>query len=291
MHNTIHPLRIEKICLDQFGFFIRRHRRYLVVFLALYCYCLFSWRRTALLRAGHCLIQHLDDVLDGDRLVDVHPLAYVDDLLRQVESGHYELTLPISTLACFVFAEADARCGQDADIRSELLALIRTLCFDRQRLDARMLLPQATLAEQHCRTFIHSINVSLMMVDSRLRAEDVPEMVGALAWCSPMRDLPDDLRRGLVNIPLEVIEQARREGVETLGYDALIATHAVRAWLRQEFQRGQENLRTVPRRLRKLWPKRGVLEIWAFYVEVERYAARYARKHKALLDTLEDQQP
>ena len=284
MSHSLSLLRIERICLDEFGFFIRRHRRYLVAFLAIYFYSLFSWRRMALLRAGHCLIQHLDDVMDGDRPVDVHPFVYVDDLLRQIESGEYDLTRPIPALACFVFAEADARCKAGTDIRAELLGLINTLRFDRQRLDARAVLSKAALEEQHRRTFVYSINVSLMMVDSSLRADDVPEMVGAFLWCSPMRDLSDDLQRGLINVPLEVLEQARREGAQSLSYDALIATPVVRAWMRQEFQHGQQNLDAVPKRLRKLWKKRGALEILAFFLEIKRYAGLYARKHRAILD-------
>ncbi len=276
--------RIEKICLDEFGFFIRRHRRYLVTFLAIYFYSLFSWRRLALLRAGHCLIQHLDDVLDGDRPVDVHPLVYVDNLLRQIESGEYNLTQPISALACFVSAEADSRLKAGTDIRATLLALIKTLRFDRERLDAHAVLSKAELEEQHRRTFVYSINVSLMMVDSSLRADDIPEMVGAFLWCSPMRDLHDDLQRGLINVPREVAEQAQREGAQSLTYDALIATPAVHTWIQQEFQLGQQNLQAVPTRLKKYWNKRGALEILAFFLEIKRYARLYVRKHRAIVE-------
>lgn len=216
--------------------------------------------------------------------MDVHPLVYVDDLLRQIENDEYDLTRPIPALACFVFAEADSRCKAGTNIRAELLALIKTLRFDRQRLDARTVLSKVELEEQHRRTFVYSINVSLMMVDFSLRVDDVPEMVGALVWVSPMRDLPDDLQRGLINVPLEVLEQAWREGAQSFNYDVLVATPVVCAWMRQEFQRGQQNLQVVPKRLRKCWKKRGALEILAFFLEIKRYAGWYARKHHAILD-------
>jgi hypothetical protein len=270
-------LRIEKICLQEFAHFIRRSRRYLVTFLAIYAYSLLGWRRTRLLRAGHCLAQHIDDVLDGDRFVDAPPLAYVDDLLRQIATGVYDRTAPIPALACFVFGEADTA------TRSEFIALIETLRFDRQRLEDRLLLPQAELAEQHRRTFVHSMNISLMMTASPLRAADVPEMVASLSWVSPMRDLRDDWQRGLRNIPLEVVEQARREGASSLDYDDLIATPAVRAWIRQEYQKGRATLDALPNCLRPLWKTRGALEIFAFYVEINRYSARYARKYRKIL--------
>ncbi len=283
MPDLVSPLRIEKICLQEIGFFIRRHRRYFFTFLAIYFYSLFSWRRMRLLRAGHCFIQHIDDVLDGDRVVDLPALAYVDNLLLEIETGRYRPASPISTLACFIFTEADSRLRDNSNIRAELLDLIRVLRLDRQRLDARLPLSEAALSEHHRQTFTYSINASLMMVDSSLRAADVPEMVGALAWVSPMRDLQNDLQRGLINIPLDVIEQARHEGVDGFDYNALIATHAVRAWIRREFRRGQENLHALPKRLRKLWRKRGALEIFAFFVEIQRYAMAYAHKHRAVL--------
>lgn len=267
------PNRIERICLHEFGHFIRRHRRYFITFLAIYFYSLFSWDRLRLLRAGHCLAQHLDDVLDGDRIVDAPPLDYLDDLIRQIESDDYHLNASIPTLACFIFRRADP------PLRAELLALFRTLRADRERFEARRLLPRSQLEELHRNTFVHSMNVSLMMVGSTLRASDVPEMVGALSWVSPLRDLREDLARGLVNIPLEVLSDA-----EDLKYDALITSPSIRVWIREEFQKGQKHLRAVPKRLRSHFPKRGVLEIWAFYFEISRYAVRYIRKHREILE-------
>lgn len=271
-------LDIEKICLQEFGCFIRRHRRYLVTFLAIYGYSLFSWRRMRLLRAGHCLFQHVDDVLDGDRPVSVPALTYVDNLLREIESGHYDLKSPISALACYVFTEADARLRDGQNIRAALLGLITTLRFDRERMDARLQHPEAILRAHHRQTFIYSMDVSLMMIDSPLRAADVPEMVDALAWVSPMRDLPADLQRGLINIPLDVLA-----GAGSLDYTGLIALPAVRAWMCREFERGQASLRALPQRLWSHWPKRGTLEIFAFFVEIQRYAVAYQRRHHDIL--------
>ncbi|HXD09219.1 MAG TPA: hypothetical protein VN653_04085 [Anaerolineales bacterium] len=279
------PAWIEKICLREFLYFIHRHRRYFITFIAIYLYSLFAWRRTRLLRASHCLAQHIDDILDGDREVDIPPLAYVDELLYQVETGNYSLNSPISALACYVFNEAELQSTVDKNIRAELLSLFKTLRVDRQRFEACQPLPKEQLDKQHHRTFIHAINISLMITGSRLRASDVPEMVGALSWVSPMRDLREDLQRGLINIPLEVVAQAQNEGASSLNYDDLITTRTLRDWIRQEFQRGQASLNAIPARLRMLWPKRGTLEIWAFYMEIKRYAARYARNHRDILES------
>lgn len=273
----INPFVIEWICLREFDYFIRRNRRYFITFVAIYLYSIFSWNRLRLLRAGHCLTQHIDDVLDDDRIVDFAPLDYIDDLMRQVELHDYHLKTPISILACYVFTEADARYKGDNDLRGELLELFKTLRKDRERFEAKRPLLRAEVDNQHRRTFVHSISASLMMVDSKIRAADTPEMVGALSWASPMRDLQDDLQRGLINIPLEVIEQAESEGLHTLIYDELIATSAVKTWIKQEFKTGWEHLMNMPKRLRTLGFQRGTVEIWAFYMEIKRYARRYAK--------------
>jgi hypothetical protein len=225
-----------------------------------------------LLRAGHCLAQHIDDVLDGDRNVGIPPLDYLDDLIRQIEADDYGLDASIPALACFVFQEANP------SLKAELLALFHTLRLDRERFESRRLLTQAELNELHNNTFVHSMNASLMMVGSSLRACDFPEMVGALSWVSPMRDLRDDLARGLINVPLEVLN-----GGKNLDYDCLIEQSSIRAWIRDEFNKGQACLQALPRKLRSHFPKRGVLEIWAFYFEISRYAVRYKRKYREIL--------
>jgi len=288
MAELLDPVKIEKICLREFLFFVRRNRRYSITFLAIYFYSLFGWRRTRLLRACHCLAQHIDDVLDGDRKIDRPPLDYIDELLDQIETGEYDLNSPISTLACFVFNEAGVRSTANKNIRVELLSLFKTLRVDRQRLDKHMPFPKEKLDEQHRMTFIHSINVSLMITDSNLLASDVPEMVGALCWVSPMRDLREDLQRGLINIPLEVLEQACGKDPLSFDYDELVAALPIQNWIRQEFQRGQKSLSAIPMRLRTLFPKRGAFEIWAFYLEIKRYAARYARDNRAILENDND---
>src|SRR5262245_19264492 len=62
-------LHVEMLCVREVTRFARRHRRYLLTGIAIWGYSLRRWRRTRLLRAGFCLTQHIDDVLDGDRRV------------------------------------------------------------------------------------------------------------------------------------------------------------------------------------------------------------------------------
>ena len=57
------------------------------------------------------------------------------------------------------------------------------------------------------RTFQLSLDLMLSAARAELRSEDVPTLAPLLGWCSVVRDLEEDLALGLVNIPLEVVEQ------------------------------------------------------------------------------------
>src|SRR3989344_5351580 len=50
-------------------------------------------------RSAYYFVRHVDDVLDGDRQVSSDPLAYVQDLRFQVETGNFASGPTIATLA------------------------------------------------------------------------------------------------------------------------------------------------------------------------------------------------
>jgi hypothetical protein len=73
-----------------------------------------------------------------------------------------------------------------------------------------------------------------------------------------MRDLPEDLEAGLVNIPREVVLEAFRDGVPALDHGALISSEPVRRWMRDELARAETLLAAADRRLSALRGRRGV---------------------------------
>src|SRR4030095_6157477 len=107
---------------------------------------------------------------------------------------------PLAPLSAFVLAELSRRNG-----RATLEALVEVLIEDRRRMDARKTMSAAALAAPHHRSFSLSLDLPLIGVGSDLRAEDAPDLVDALSWCSPIRDLDEDLAKGLINIPEEVL--------------------------------------------------------------------------------------
>lgn len=176
---------VELCCLAQCARFSRRHIRYFVIFLAIYGPSLLHWRRYRAVRYGFCAAQWIDDVLDGDRPTDREPLEVVDELLT-------------SRLVRAFLAEISVAA------QAELLALVDCMRTDRLRVLGHETWTAAQLEAHHRRTFTLSVNLMLHTTGCTARAEEVPSLIDALAWCSVFRDLDEDQRKGLNNIPLGV---------------------------------------------------------------------------------------
>ncbi len=100
---------------------------------------------------------------------------------------------------------------------------------DATRIATKTSLRRAELDDQLTRTFHHSLNILLIGARLRTRAAEVPDLVASLAWCSVARDLAEDLARGLVNVPRDVVAQVRAAGGE------VSARHpVVQRWLEEE---------------------------------------------------------
>jgi membrane-associated phospholipid phosphatase len=276
-------LRLELMCLAEFRHFVLRHRRYLFTLMVIYKYSLGRWRQTRIVRAGYCLAQHVDDVLDGDRLVGRDPEAYVRELIRQISDDDYDEASFVSTLARYVVTRLrsyrDGSGGADRD----LLCLFELLLWDRRRLKERMLLTAEELREHHRRTFYYSLNLTLIVCGAELRAVDAGELISALAWCSVMRDLEEDLNKGLINIPAAVLEQAARQGAAAMEYGQQVRTAAVRNWMRAEYMRGLASMEQCASRLELPERREGTPVLALFLRAIRLYARKYARENRDIL--------
>ena len=280
----LNALRIEMICLLEFRQFIRRHFRYFLTFLAIYRSSFRSWSETRIVRAAYCLVQHVDDVLDGDRSVGEAPEEYVGKLLREIRENDYCPNSSLSCLAEYVVSGLRTYQTDTDDPVGDLLRLFQVLLFDRRRVKERLLLTSEALSDHHQKTFHYSLNLTLIVAKVRLRAEDAQELIGVLSWCSPMRDLEEDLAKGLVNIPKSVLEQAREQGADSLDYAKLIATPAMRGWIREEYRRGVSSMERCARKLKSFDDRRGVSVLAMFLRAINIYAAKYARRNRDLLE-------
>jgi hypothetical protein len=238
----VRAARLEFICLVQFGIFIRRHRRYLVVALFLYGHSLFRWRKTRVLRTGFCLLQAIDDLLDGDRVSERDPIYVAGDIVRQMRTGNFA-TDRLAFLAEALTEDLRALQTEADDPVAEAIALIQHMCVDRERVEQGLIFDKSQLRRHHRKTFVYSLNLLLIASGARTRSKDVPELIEAFGWCSTVRDLEEDLGHGLVNVPADVVAAAAMEGATPDSATEFVSTHAVRSWLGSELERADSLLR------------------------------------------------
>jgi hypothetical protein len=265
---VISAFGVELLCIRNYGAFIARHRSYLVATLAVLAAGIPHWRRQRLVRTGFAFLQAVDDVLDGDRAADREPLQVGRELAAALESGNFAPT-ELGRLGSAFRSDLLERAGEPA--LATAIALLRRMCVDRERVLAGRLSTPAELAELHRATFCGSLDLMLIAADSPLRAQDVPELVEALGWCSALRDLEDDLAHGLVNLPREVAEAARLESGGAAPGE-WIDTRAVREWRAAERERGVELLDRADARLSGL-QGRGVALLRRFARSMRRYSS------------------
>lgn len=244
----------ELCCLVQCAHFSRRHMRYFVIFLAIYLPSLLHWRRYRAVRYGFCAAQWIDDLLDGDRKSDREPLEIVDEVLRGTS------THPLARLTRAFFAEVPL------DAQREFFQLVRSMRVDRVRVLGRERWTAEQLDAHHRRTFALSVDLMLVTTHCTARAEQVPALVDALAWCSVFRDLGEDQRKGLDNIPR--------------GAD-------VADWTRASHARVQHTLRRSAAEVAALHDGRARRILGIFQRSVEKYARRGLRP----LDPAPESQP
>lgn len=282
VEKRLEALRLELMCLAEFRYFVLRHQRYLFTLLVIYRYSLGRWRQTRIIRAGYCLVQHIDDVLDGDRRVGCDPEPYVTKLLRQISDDDYDTSF-VSSLAQYVVTTLHSYTNGCNGADADLLCLFDLLLYDYRRRKYRLLLTSEELRKHHRRTFVYSLNLTLITCGAELRAADAGELISALSWCSVMRDLEEDFNKGLVNIPGEVLEQTAVHDASTLEYNQLIRTDAVRNWIRAEYMRGQAAIEQCASRLESLNSREGVRILALFLGAIRVYARKYARQNRAIL--------
>lgn len=249
-------LRTEALCLRELARFAWRHPRYLLIGAIL-------MRETRILRAAYCLAQHVDDVLDGDRKIDGDPEAYVQTVVHGLRGDAPFGDSVAERLAEYVSGEMRRFETERDDPRGDLVKLFEVLLEDRRRMDARRALPAAELAEIHRKTFLYSFNLTFILSGAKTRAVEEPDLIGALCWVSPIRDLREDLEKGLINIPAEALERGTADD-----------------WLRAEHERGAACIAALGQRVETARDPRSRAILSVFHKALAAYERKYRKKER-----------
>ncbi len=276
-------LKIEYLCLKQFYYFSRRHRRYFIIFLSMYISSLFRWRKLRLLRAGYCFIQLLDDILDGDRHIHLDPRVFANEIADEIRHESFSKSTDASILCDFVISTAKAR-SDYLSIKQWLLSLVNVLVNDYDRRINRRSDLASVLSQHHKQTFQLSMDITLAFLDSKVRSFDCPEIIESLVWCSVMRDLRDDLTMGIINIPKDVFEVPNTLlSADEIG--VIISSKAAQAWMRAEFDMQTANMKAIGPKLPYMKDNIGRQIIKIFWKSIKSYVPKYEKQHRAILSS------
>jgi hypothetical protein len=250
--------------------FSMRHRRYLLIFLSLYWHSLRAWRSARAARYGYCFLQLYDDIMDGDRRTDAAPDAVAAQTIAAWASGEFRDDTTLARLgAAFNAALREVPLLPGDDPHHDVLALLQAMRLDAERVATKRVLTRAQLKDQLRGTFHHSLNILLIASGLRTRATQVPDLIESLGWCSVVRDLDEDLRKGLVNVPSDVVARVR----STSG-GLTPQLRVVRCWLEEEAVVVRRHLATSAVVLRGIAadePAAGRL-LGLFHRSIDRYA-------------------
>jgi hypothetical protein len=264
-------IEAEWLCLRNFMRFWRRHPRYFLVTLGLAKASLGNWRRRRVLRTGFCFLQAVDDLLDGDRRSEREPLEVVSEAADELRTGvHGEKEL--SRLASIFRLDILEAGGEEA--LETALELIGVMQEDRRRVTERRLLDREELGGQSRRTFVLSLDIMLIAGRAELRAHDVPLLVELFGWCNTVRDLEEDLGKGLVNIPIEIVEEALSDGAEDMSFSQLVQRGPVRRWLHLGHLDAANRMERCEAELWALRGRNGHRVLSLFAKEIRRYVDR-----------------
>lgn len=258
------------LCVNQQAF-ARRHLRYGWISLLLAVQRLIHPRRGRLLIRGFVFLQAVDDVMDGDRQTKEAPAELAERLIAAWQKGRFDKTDDWQLLAAAFYSSLHHTAAPDT-ARREVAELLGVMRDDRLRAEQATIWPAAAIQAQHRRTFTLSLNLLLAALGSPLRAQEVPELVDALGWCSTVRDLREDLAAGIINLPADIWRQLPanpRQDPSALQHPALSQ------WLRQERQHALHLLDRLEQRQPE-WARdpAGTRIVRLFARSVRRFAGR-----------------
>lgn len=240
---------IERICFREFRSLVARSPKYIHLAACMYARSLDDARRSCLMRAAYCLARHVDDVVDGDRMVEQDRSLYVGKIIKQIEEEKFDLQNPISRLAKYVLEELDRIRLNGDDPKREYLGLFSRMVIDRERAQHNIVYDEETLHEHVRQTLTHAQNITLIISGSRMRGGDVLDLVDAQGRLYNLRDVKEDLSSGLVNIPSEVLDKTGAALSGETPPERVLREKEVRKWMRRVFTEGQNYLQRFSGRL------------------------------------------
>jgi hypothetical protein len=228
--SVLYRLFIEAICITEFIRLCYRSKKYVAITAAMYFRSFVSLYRTHVLRATYCLARLIDDILDGDCITRVAPRGRIVQLRDEIIAGRFVTRDRLSLLAKYLLPVFALYSKQGEDIRQLFIGLIDRMIADYDRCEKKEVWSTKKLDDHHFVTFQSALDITFAIVGSPIRSADIPELPRAQASLYAVRDLRDDISKGLINI-----------GREFIGDNCVCSTGAnLGEWMAHEIKQGAE---------------------------------------------------
>ena len=223
-------------------------------------------QETALL-AKYCylLIRHVDDVADGD--YQIFPNQYIQEQyiatlrywLSTEESSeesdrNYKSSEPTILILYQAALDLFKERGLDNDEMQTLFKkAIDPIFFDYERALATSnhhILSHEQLREYFYNTFAPSIDIMLITMREKFRSVDVPFLSIGQGQLYSLADLEVDWKRGIINLPAQLLEEAKLNGSST--YHQVINNQVILRYLLNEIYLAKPQLQELKQQIQQL---------------------------------------
>jgi phytoene/squalene synthetase len=176
----------------------------------------------------------LDDVADGDRACGSGPGRFLDRQSSQWCTGPAaaEAKDEAAILFNFIWTEFTRRNFPSRRARFLALRIIEGLRFDLERRSRPRLVRRAELDDYYAKVVLAPACLAHLILDAHAASEALQEISGLIGRLQSLRDLHADWVAGVINIPLEDLEQ-------------MPPRQDTANWRRREIGRGAMRLRTL----------------------------------------------
>lgn len=234
-------MSVEKICLEESAQLLLRSPKYWLLIAKVYLASLKNALPAKVFRASYFFCRNIDDVLDGDRRVDIDPESYVQNILgtMDAEDGGPEIV----ELYRFAIKHLVDMAKEGEDPAQHFKRVINdAMLFDYQRSQTRRVLTEDELSRYYDDTFAPVMDLALMIAGSSQRSTDLPEAIATQGHIYTIRDLGDDLAKGIINIPAEELAKSEIDLNRKFGKKEVLADAHLSRWIKNEVATYQAQL-------------------------------------------------
>lgn len=199
------------------------------------------------MRPSYHFCRHVDNLVDGDAYSvddtadDIPEL--LDRLAEQITLGGFDASRSSQLLRHALHSLPMEE--NSAEVRLNFMTFLRVMKDDHRRRAQRIALSGEQLHAHYDRSFGCVHNIALIALKSRHRTGDLLPLSMLQGRMYAVRDLPQELGRGEINVPLEVIKETGLPLEDILTHPNPITLPRMAKWKETELQWARDAVRAI----------------------------------------------